>query len=135
MNKLQLLNKSISISNPNYGVRECRSGELSLLERNIALNDKLIRGIIKRWFFVIIKRRDAERLHLIGDLEGTLMIGVSSPVMGIDFKNGLVLTLSGSVYQLKNKNESELDDFQLNAIDYFIKTFQKNVQIPSNLLS
>lgn len=100
-------------------------------------NEGVIDHVLDDWLFLSISDFGVARYHLLGDVmpntktspESYFKRRITSPVTEVNFEMGLVLTRSGSVYQLASMCEHELDLPQAYAIAEVILKWRQQLDV------
>lgn len=116
MTPLQSLDAALKKSYPNSGIRLTAPEEIKAWSATIGDASAHITAILDDWSLVTIADHGVERIHLLGDLVGTTKVRTTSPVQRIDLREGFVITLSESVYQLGTRHEGEPELQQVIAL-------------------
>lgn len=116
MTPLQSLDAALRKSGPGNGIRMTTADEIKAWSATIGDASSRITAIIDDWSIVTIADLGLERLHLVGNLVGTTKTRVTSPILRIDLKEGFVITLSESIYQLGTPHEDEPEVGQVFAL-------------------
>ncbi len=114
---LEQLSNAMQKSGPDQWVRLATDDEIqALAPASLALPFGKITAIVDDYSFVTIADRGTVKTHLMGNVVGTTLTRVTSPLLLVTRKTGLVLTATGSIYQLGTPHAGELEIQQVYAL-------------------